>query len=208
MNDRFDSSDLVPFDNSGHHSGFGQSLKNVQPGTLLVASPSLMNTPFEKAVVLVLQNGEDGTYGVVLNRPANEQIRSAWLQLSGGSEGVQSIVHGGPIGGPVFALHREAALAELEVPGGVFLSSDSATVQELVRHPELDYRIVFGVAGWQSGQLNHEVESGHWFQLDGDAEQVFDDPDWMWEKSLRRYGNQVLCQVVGLSGLPASPLLN
>lgn len=198
MSDRFNSSDLIPFN-------FGEP---VPVGTLLVASPGLMNTPFEKAVVLVLQSGDQGTFGVVLNRPANDQMRSAWFQMTGASEGENRIVHGGPIGGPVFALHQVPALAEMEVPGGVFVSSDSDVVQELVSQPALDYRIVFGVAGWKQGQLAGEVDAGLWFKLNGDAEQVFDDPNWLWEKSLRRYGNQVFCNTLGLSSIPGDPQLN
>jgi putative AlgH/UPF0301 family transcriptional regulator len=64
------------------------------------------------------------------------------------------------------------------------------------------------VAGWQRGQLHDEIEDGLWFAIDGDADQVFDDPDWMWEKSLRRYGQKLICEIVGLDGVPASPLLN
>lgn len=198
MKDRFNISDLGEFNYPNP----------ISVGTLLVASPSLMNTPFERAVVLVLQSGDDGTFGVALNRPANDQLRSAWYQMTGASNGEQSIVHGGPIGGPVFAIHQEPSLAEMEMPGGVFISSDSGAVQELVNHPGLDYRIVFGVAGWKPGQLAHEVDAGLWFKLDGDAQNVFDDPDWLWEKSLRRYGNQVLCETVGLSGILGDPSLN
>ena len=181
---------------------------DVSPGSLLVAAPSLFETPFRKAVVLILQSNEDGTFGVVLNRPANDQIKVAWQELTGSNEGDGNIVQGGPIGGPVFAIHQRQSIAELEMPGGIFVTTQSDKFQELVSQDDSRYRIVFGVAGWQQGQLGQELNDGHWYKITGDAEQVFGDPDWMWEKSIRRYGQQLLCEVVGLNSLPDDPLKN
>ena len=108
----------------------------------------------------------------------------------------------------MIALHRDQDLAEMAMPGGVFISTTSHKVEEIVRGGKSDYRIVFGVAGWNHPQMVAELNGGYWFKLQGDAQQVFDDPDWMWEKSLRRYSNQLICDVVGLSGLPANPTAN
>ena len=199
MTNRFEPFDPTPADDD--------RLK-IAPGTLLVASPALKGTVFQKAVVFVLQNNADGTFGVVLNRPANDEIKVEWHKLVGSEFSDRFIVQGGPIGGPVFALHQEQNLAEMEIPGGVFVSAGSDKFQQLVENDDSSYRIVFGVAGWQHGQLQDEIDDGLWFPLDGDAAQVFDDPTWMWEKTLRRYGQELICDIVGLDRLPASPLLN
>lgn len=82
MNRRFKNSD---FENAGLIKP--NSRTQVMPGTILVASPALQNTPFERAVVLVLQNPENGIFGVVLNKPGTPQLRSAWLQMTGASDG-------------------------------------------------------------------------------------------------------------------------
>jgi putative transcriptional regulator len=175
---------------------------------LLIAAPALKGTVFHKTVVFVLQHNSEGTFGVVLNQPANEEIKCEWHKLIGTDASDRFIVQGGPIGGPVFALHQEQKLAEMEMPGGVFVSAGSDKFQQLIDNDDSCYRIVFGVAGWQQGQLSDEIEEGLWYTLDGDAEQVFDDPTWMWEKSLRRYGQKLICDVIGIDRLPPSPLLN
>ena len=180
----------------------------IVPGTLLVAAPALHDTPFRKTVVFVLQNNTDGTFGVVLNRPADEKIKFAWYELTGSDTGQRNIVDGGPIGGPIFAIHQHQAIAEMEMPGGIFVTSESDKFSQLVDQPDSRYRIVFGVAGWQRGQLNAEIDEGLWYQLDVNADQVFDDPTWMWEKSIRRFGQRLLCDVVGLVEIPGNPLLN
>lgn len=157
---------------------------------------------------MVLQNSDKGIFGVVLNKPGNQELRSAWLQMTGASDGEESLVHGGPIGGPVFAIHQNQRLAEMEIPGGLFISAASEKVEELVRQTGLDYRIVFGVAGWNHEQLSQEMDDGCWFQIGGSREIVFDSPESMWERSLRTYCDNTLCDVVGLPGLQIDPELN
>ena len=39
-------------------------------GTLLIARPSLHNSFFGRSVILLLQHGEEGAFGLVLNKPA------------------------------------------------------------------------------------------------------------------------------------------
>ncbi len=184
------------------------NISDVAPGTLLVASPALGDSPFQRTVVFVLQNNQEGTFGVVLNRPGDEKMKFAWQKLTGSELGKRFIMQGGPIGGPIFALHQEERLAEIEMPGGIFVSAASEKFEQLVRRDDTAYRIVFGVSGWKRGQLNEEISEGLWFTMDANAEQVFDDPTWMWEKSIRRYGQQLICEVFGIDGLPESPLLN
>ncbi len=198
MTNRFEKFDPSPFNRRS----------DIAPGMLLIAAPALKGTVFHKTVVFVLQHNSEGTFGVVLNQPANEEIKCEWHKLIGTDASDRFIVQGGPIGGPVFALHQEQKLAEMEMPGGVFVSAGSDKFQQLIDNDDSCYRIVFGVAGWQQGQLSDEIEEGLWYTLAGDAEQVFDDPTWMWEKSLRRYGQELICDVIGIDRLPPSPLLN
>jgi putative transcriptional regulator len=177
-------------------------------GSFLVAAPSLKGSPFEQTVVFVIQHDKHGTFGVVLNRPAAPELKTAWQLLSGSRSGDSCIVHGGPIGGPVFAIHQEKTLAELEMPGGICVSADKQVLNRLAQRHEADYRIVFGVAGWQFGQLSDEIQQGVWFSLEADPQHLFDDPDFMWENFLRQYGRQVLEEIVEPRHIPENPWLN
>lgn len=180
----------------------------IEPGTILVASPNLNNTPFHRAVVLVLQNTQQGTFGVTLNRPATDEIRTAWTQMTGMQIEGSSIVQGGPIDGPVFAIHRDESLAEHHVSTNVFLSAESEKFEQLAMQSETDFRIVFGVAGWQNGQLTEEIQQGHWLPLLNKTEWVFEDPTMLWEKTIRDYGQQLFSSVVGIHSFPQSSMVN
>ena len=187
----------------------GSSLRSgFAPGSFLIASPILQSTPFERTVVFVLQDNEQGTFGVVVNRPADDQLKSVWREMTGLESDGRFMVHGGPIGGPVFALHQEKSLAELEMPGGICVSADRKVFLQLTRQQDSNYRIVFGVAGWQLGQLASEIKSGQWFQLNADPHHLFDDSADMWENFLRQYGRQVLESLIGSGRIPKSPWLN
>ncbi len=177
-------------------------------GKLLVATPSLHGNPFQKTVVLILQHNENGTFGVVLNRPANDEMRQAWEDATGQSPYERCVVQGGPIGGPVFAIHQRESIGEVAMPGGIFVSVDTKSLRHLTEQVDDRYRIIFGVASWQIGQLEDEIDLGIWYTLPADADDIFDDPTWMWEKALRRYGEQLTRDVVGIDQFPPDPTWN
>ena len=191
---------------------FPNSPNRVLQGKLLVATERLMGTHFEKTVVLLLQDdSHSGTFGVILNRPANDQAKQNWREMSGSPEHViTQLVHGGPMGGPVFAIHRDESLGEVEIAGDVFISAKAESIQQLFDQNPDDYRIFLGIAGWRPDQLESEIEQGLWYVMDSDPDDIFDDSTWLWEKSMFRFGEYALCDVVGIpvNKLPLDPSLN
>jgi len=180
-------------------------------GKLLVATEEMACTPFARAVVLLLQDDSQGTFGVILNRPANDQLKQHWRQLSGSPEHVASqVVQGGPVGGHVFAIHKFQSLGEVELPGDIFISANADTIQKLYEQSPENYRIFMGIAGWKPTQLNGEIQKGYWHVVDSDPEDIFDDTRWLWERSMFRYGEQLMCDLIGISinQLPLDPSLN
>lgn len=54
-------------------------------GQLLIATPRLFDPNFFKSIILVIQHGKEGALGLVLNRPLELSIQSAWEQISEGT---------------------------------------------------------------------------------------------------------------------------
>ena len=50
-------------------------------GQLLVASPHLLDPNFVRTVVLLIHHSDEGSFGVVLNRPADNTIKELWEQV-------------------------------------------------------------------------------------------------------------------------------
>ena len=105
-------------------------------GKLLVASPLLDQTPFSRSVVFVFQDNEDATVGVILNQPADDQVKQAWSSIVGKSAESSLVSIGGPIAGPVVVIHRDRQAAEIELPTGLYTAASEDNIQYLANRSE------------------------------------------------------------------------
>lgn len=166
-------------------------------GTLLVASPALTDVNFAHAVVLVLQHDENGTVGVVLNRPTSLVPGTVFPELA---EGLGSyagrLFRGGPVA-PTRLLYLVRGLAAATVSGPevldkVFLSIDDSSLPDMVRLADgtNELRLYAGHATWAPGQLQAEIGAGGWQVLLATPDLVFDeDPSDLWQKLEGRGSN-------------------
>lgn len=182
-------------------------------GKLLVASPRVpFGFPFDRTVVLILQDSEEGIFGVVLNRPASADMLLDWQKVAGESAVAEKLVAGGPVQGPVLALHRQQELAEVELQGGLFVSVQQDAIQQLSKRNFYEdnspFRIVLGAVNWPTEELMNEIDNGNWFVLDAAADLVFTDWTVLWEESVRAYGAESIRESTGIDNFPTDPLLN
>lgn len=157
-------------------------------GRLVVATPDLSDGNFAHAVVLVLEHGDEGALGVVLNRPRvidAEALLPVWGALSS-APGVLFT------GGPVQADQAVIGLGRGEGGGQEVLSGIRVLdlESEPEDHPDItEVRLYVGYAGWTEGQLEAEIEAGGWFVVDAEPEDVFNaDPEGLWRRVLLRQG--------------------
>jgi putative transcriptional regulator len=178
-------------------------------GDLIVATPRLAQTEFDQAVVLIMQQNESGTFGVVLNRPAGEPVKRLWRTMTGypRSEAEDHIALGGPLSGPVFALHQDADCSEQKSDCGLYFAITPHNLKKLAVRATLPYKIFFGAVAWQNGQLERELEDGVWVRCGGKKDLIFADPTFQWELALRNYGRE-LWQSIGIHHFPRDPQLN
>ena len=85
-------------------------------GNLLIASPFLGDQNFNKSVVLIIQHTEEGAFGLVLNRPTNFRMADVWDIVSDDEPcPADAVIHyGGPVEGPLMALHTKRSRSEHE----------------------------------------------------------------------------------------------
>jgi putative transcriptional regulator len=187
-------------------------------GRLLVASPTLEEPTFARSVILLLDHDEDGTLGVVLNRPTEVpvgQVLPTWQQHTSSPE---VLFRGGPV-----ALDSALGLGALlparptaggEDPGAVLgwrPLVGSLGLIDLDAPPELltdglrALRIFAGYAGWGSGQLDDELAVGAWYVVDSEPLDAFSAaPEELWRVVLRRQRGELAF----LSTYPPDPSLN
>lgn len=176
---------------------------------LLVAAPSLGDPQFRHAVVLVLYGSDEEAFGLVLNRESDKRIAEIWQGLYG-QECVaqQHLFVGGPVLGPMIALHTNRTIADAEITTGLYFSTDKDAIDELVANPLQPFRLYIGGAGWGKNQLAEEINQGAWYVLPGKMGDVFEDPTEIWRKSLARAGHGFLANMLHRKNLSDDPMMN
>ena len=167
-------------------------MKNLS-GYLLVAIPELADENFFRSVVLLIHHSDEGASGVVLNRPSNHLVKDIWAEIAGEESDCDAPIHiGGPVDGPMIALHRDADLSEVQIIEGVHLSMDCEKINQLVDLSEKDLRLYSGYSGWGPGQLENEMEHGGWLSMPASDDHVFGDEESLWKKVCQQIGNEIL----------------
>ena len=96
-------------------------------GHFLLASENLLDPNFARAVVLMIQHNDQGALGVILNRPTSKTVRELWQDVGQSPcQSQQPVCLGGPVSGPLMAVHPLAELAEVENPRGALFPRKAA----------------------------------------------------------------------------------
>ncbi len=161
-------------------------------GRLVVATAFLLDPNFHLTAALILEHGEHGALGVVLNRPSEmavEQVLPPW------SEAVSEprvVFLGGPVQqSTVIAVgRRRVPVPSAWQPVRGSLGVVDLDADPMVVAPDLDgLRVFAGYAGWGSGQLEAEIAEGAWFVIDAAPDDPFClKPDDLWRSVLHRQG--------------------
>ena len=145
-------------------------------GHFLVASPHMLDPNFAQTVVLLIQHSAEGAFGVVLNRSTRKTVQELWEEVhEGHCENRQFLNLGGPVSGPLMALHTDPELGELEIVPGLFFSADKTHLEQLVDKADLRLKMFVGHSGWGGGQLENELAQGAWLTAPASLEEVFRD---------------------------------
>lgn len=171
-----------------------QEVPRVQPfntkpaaGRLLVADKKLQDPTFRHSVVLLLDHGDQGSTGLIINRPTA-------LPLSNLSErflregDVDILYYGGPVQPMSFSMLIASEQQENDgkrVLGNIFHVFGAHSIMASIAYldPTDSARIYSGYAGWAPGQLEFEIELGGWHVLPGESAHVFSEqPGRLWDE--------------------------
>jgi len=158
--------------------------------------PQLEDPNFSRSVVLMIEHQSEGSFGLVINRPAERTV----IDLL---EGIEIGWKGAPeepawVGGPVqpetgWILHEPMDALDgqvtREVAKGLHLSSAPDAIKLLAASPPKRVRFLLGYSGWGPEQLERELAEGSWVNSDVSADLIFDTPaQQLWEAAVRRLG--------------------
>jgi putative transcriptional regulator len=176
----------------------GDDVDQLAPGRFLVASRDLGDPNFAQAVILLLQyNDERGAMGLIVNRRSDVPLSRVMHDLDEAKSRTDLIYIGGPVElNSVVALLKSSSKPEgsNQVFGDVYLISSKDLLQKTLASPATrdTFHAYLGYAGWEPGQLEHEVELGAWHIVPPDSAEVFhSDPESVWPRLIRRTETQI-----------------
>lgn len=170
--------------------------ENLAPG-LLLAMPQLADPNFSRSVVLMIEHGTQGSFGLVINHPspirASELLDSLEMSWRGDDSAV--VWAGGPVSPSTgWVLHEPVVIAQpgqgtIEITSSINLSTSPDRLRVIASSPPRNIRLLLGYSGWGPGQLEAEMSRGAWLHASADPKLVFDTPpDEIWESALRSLG--------------------
>lgn len=178
-------------------------------GHFLAASPHLQDPNFLHTVVLLIQHDAEGALGVVLNRPTDKTIQQLWEDVHEPPCDNQQRLHlGGPVSGPLMAIHTLVTLGELEVLPGLYFSTQKDHLEELVEHRDVQSRLFVGHSGWGGGQLESELREGAWLTMPATLEDVFYDVTGLWRRVTGEITSRMMQAVLKIKHVPRDPSMN
>lgn len=178
-------------------------------GKLLIASPRLDDPNFGHSVVLVVHHEREGAFGLILNRPGEQRLASVWEQAVEEPCPIDlPLLVGGPLEGPLLALHGDADHSELEVVPGVHFARRKDALQWLVNASSQPLLVFAGYSGWGRGQLEGEIDRGDWTLTDATPAFVFGEETSMWRRVSRHAADEALVSSLHIKHVPHAPWHN
>lgn len=176
-------------------------------GKLLIAMPSMPDPRFAHAVVFLCAQSEEGTMGLIINKPLPELTLgelARHLELDPGDDAAdlaetdheddRPVHFGGPVEtGRGFVLHSPEYFSEdgsVQISESLVLTTSRDIIVQMARGLGPARAITaLGYAGWAPGQLEDEIREGGWLICDADDALVFATPDGdKWDRTLTKLG--------------------
>ena len=121
---------------------------------------------------------------------------------------VGQVHFGGPLSGPVVAVHGLSEFAEAQTGEGVYVAAQRQLLESLVRQKPGPFRLIVGHLGWSVAQFAAEMEAGHWHVIDATSQAVLEEDSQMWPRLIRRATSSSVARWVGVSDNPEAAMLN
>jgi len=167
-------------------------IEMIKTGAMLLASPSMADPNFRKGVVLLCEHSEEGSFGLILNRPLEVEGSPLEDELEGYANGLS-------FGGPVqpntlhFIHQLFDDLPDAEpIAKGIYWGGDFERLKEIASDGDVanaKLRFFLGYTGWGAGQLEFEVTQNDWIVVESDEAFVFQqDPRKLWTSIMKKLG--------------------
>jgi putative transcriptional regulator len=180
-----------------------------QKGDLLISEPFLNDPNFVRTVVLLCEHNHEGSFGFVLNKPAQIKLNEL-IEEAGSRE--DTIFVGGPVQQNALQfIHKKEGLIEggIEVMDGLYWGGNFEQMLAVLDSgliSENEIKFFVGYSGWAAGQLKSEMELNSWIIFRNvNVDQLFHaNGESLWKEVLNTMGGKYKI----ISNFPVDPRLN
>ncbi|MFZ4522583.1 MAG: YqgE/AlgH family protein [Bacteroidales bacterium] len=176
-------------------------------GSILISEPSLRDFYFRQSVILLAEHNEEGSFGVIINKPIEARMKD----IIKGFTGYHLPVY---LGGPVktdsiFFIHtREDVDQSVPIMQGLYWGGDLDAIRELLKKKLMDpgeIRFFIGYSGWSPNQLDRELKEKSWVLSQTTVNEVINNkPETLWSNYLKNMGQDYAIW----ANFPADPTFN
>ena len=182
--------------------------QEVSSGKVLLAEPFMLDPNFKRSAVLVCEHNEEGSFGLILNKPVDMFLHE---MIKGFPEFNARVYLGGPVKTDnLYFIHTQGNLIEnsMEILDGLYWGGEIEHVKELIMIGKLQpnqIKFYVGYAGWVTNQLEGELERNSWLVANIRPSQVMaSNTQKLWDKSLSKLGGDYSYWI----NFPSDPNLN
>lgn len=174
---------------------------NYLQGKLLISTPELRDSCFEKSVIYVCAHNETGAMGILINQPMDDLTCGEILQQlkvnSYQTSSKKQVYFGGPVeSAKGFILHTNDYKGETtqQVGNNFSITSTIDILKDIADNKGPSKSIVaLGYAGWSAGQLEDEIRRNSWIVAPVDEGLIFEeDTANKWKKAAMLAGVDML----------------
>lgn len=178
------------------------------PGRFLISEPFMADDNFQRTVIFLVEHGEEGSLGFVLNRQLGVQLSEI---IEGFPYTEAPVFTGGPVEqNTLHYVHRLGDVLEgsREIFDGVYWGGrfdDLKTYASEGNPLEQDVLFFVGYSGWGPDQLEGELERKSWIVAPQNEDFVFrNDYFDLWRDLLKNMGDKYHI----IANYPVDPRLN
>ena len=177
-------------------------------GRILISDPFLPDPNFKRSVILLVSHDEEGSLGFILNKTVEINLDETELNINNQEH---KMYFGGPVqSSDLFYIHRMGKEIEGSevVKDGIFWGGAFSSIEEKLKQggiSESNIRFFIGYSGWESKQLEKEIEEDSWLVIESNLEDILEgNPKDLWKEILREMEGKISV----LSTFPEDPNLN
>jgi putative transcriptional regulator len=148
----------------------------VKPGTIIKSTAALNNTVFENVYIIITTHNIDGATAFVINKLFDKPLNA--LQEFNHIRHF-NLYNGGPVDTEhLFFIHRRPDVIDgsNKICEGIFYGGNFAQAIHAINSNTItaaDIKIFIGYCGWDTGELEAEVEEGSWEITSQNSNTVF-----------------------------------